>query len=186
MMTRKVSTSSIKPSLLWFRRLVVALVLFFIAQTGWGQTSYIWTGNAGDGSWGNAENWDPNSGVPGAGDTVYIIDGSTITLAANTTIQNLKIANNDDIATLNLANHTLTINGTLNLGTEDDNETLEEHRQKQGKLNIRTDLPKTSVSIGTFDLGNFGDIFQIQVIITKILSGFLEELTKRKNHQKNC
>ena len=157
MMTRKVSTSSIKPSLLWFRRLAVALVLLFAAQAGWGQTSYIWTGNAGDGSWGNAENWNPNSGVPGAGDTVYIIDGSTITLAANTTIQNLKIANDNATAILDLANHTLSINGTLNLGTETENAPYGTYSDMQGMLRLRSDLPVASVSIGTFDLGNNGD-----------------------------
>ncbi len=132
MMTRKVSKASGRESLKLFRRLAVALVLLFAAQGVWGFT-YIWTGTDGNGEWNTPGNWtsrDGGTSYPTTGDTVYIINGPTITLTADTTIQNLKIANNDDTATLDLANQTLTINGTLNLGTENDDDTLDKDEQK--------------------------------------------------------
>ena len=64
----------------WVTR--VAALLFFTSPT-W---AAIYTA-AGNSQWGNASAWSP-AGVPGAGDTVNIPDGITITLNQNVTIGN--------------------------------------------------------------------------------------------------
>ena len=166
MMTRKVSISSVKASLLWLRRLAAALILFFAAQGVWGQTTYIWTGaDVNDNNWSTAGNWrtvnidgngnitnvaNPATTVPGldANDVAYIIDNSTITLTGNVTINRLRIANYANpaaAATLNLGTNTLSI-GTLNLGNGN-NATTNNILQMRGDLS----LSNGTVIIGVFD-----------------------------------
>ena len=177
-MTRKVSKASGRESLKLFRHLAVALVLFLVAQAGWGQTTYYWVG--GNGNWTDEAHWNTQangngtnapSGGPVAADTVYIIDGSTITLAANTTIQNLRIANYNATATLNLAGNSLVISDTLNLGTGND-ATTNNYNAMQGRLVICSNT-NASVSMATFDICDDGDNYlELQKISCEISTNY--------------
>ena len=40
--------------------------------------TYVWTNTAGDSDWNNQANWDPNTGVPSAGDTASFTKNATI------------------------------------------------------------------------------------------------------------
>ena len=165
-MTQKVSKSSIKPSLFKLRRLVLAIVFLFVAHGVWGQTTYIWTGaDVNDNNWSTPGNWrtvnideygnvtnveNPATSVPGsnAGDVAYIIDNSSITLTAYTSINTLRIANYADpaaAATLNLGTYTLSI-GTLDLGTGN-NATTDNILSMRGDLS----LSNGTVTVETFD-----------------------------------
>jgi len=175
MMTRKVSISSVKASLKMFRHLAFAFVFLFAAWGAWGET-YYWVGKGADNKWTTNKNWDTNpngEGVdayPGENDIVYIIDGSTITLTANTTIQNLNIANQNNKATLNLAGNSLEID-TLNLGTGN-NATTYNYNQMQGMLIICSNTNQ-SVSVKTFDICDAGNNYlELQNISCEIQDNY--------------
>ncbi len=46
-----------------------------------GAGTYVWTNDNGDSDWNNQANWDPNTGVPSAGDTASFTKSATITSA---------------------------------------------------------------------------------------------------------
>jgi hypothetical protein len=74
--------------------------------------SAVWTG-AQDGVWTNPNNWSPPS-VPVTGDSLLIqAGGANPTLAANTTVKAIYIA---DGATLNTGGFTLTVTGNMSAG----------------------------------------------------------------------
>ena len=92
MITHKVSKISGRESLKLFRRLAVAIVLFLIAQMGWGET-YYWTGAAGDGKWSTSGNWNTapdgtgttlESGYPNGYDNVRFPKGAEINVDVTT------------------------------------------------------------------------------------------------------
>ena len=72
-------------------------------------TSYTWTGQALDGQWADAGNWNP-SGVPGAGDSATISLPQTVTVPASTTVQNLTVSGQGT----GLSGGSLTITGSFN------------------------------------------------------------------------
>ena len=112
MMTRKVSKTSVKASLLKIRRLTLAIGLFFIVQAGWSAT-YYWVGEA-SGDWGTASNWNTaldksgTSAVPTSTDIVYIGKTATIDIGtSNIAVAGLSLANNGQYYSF-----TVTITGT--------------------------------------------------------------------------
>lgn len=72
-------------------------------------TSYTWTGNAFDGQWTTAGNWNPN-GVPGPGDSATIGIAESVNLQTSTSVQNLTISGQG----AGLNNGSLTITGSFN------------------------------------------------------------------------
>ena len=123
-MTQKVSKSSIKVSLFKLRSLLAALVLFFLAQGAWGQTTYTWTGAAGDNLWNTAGNWrtateNPATTIPGnnASDIVNIVSGVNIQLGNAVTIDKLLIPNpngqTDSFTVTLTGNYLLTVSSLI-------------------------------------------------------------------------
>jgi uncharacterized repeat protein (TIGR02543 family) len=80
------------------------LLVFSLCQPVFAEGNVTWTGNAGDGSWHSADNWNPEQ-VPGNGDLVTIPDSSDVEYSSGETYVRLDCAGN------------LTVSGgTLKLG----------------------------------------------------------------------
>ena len=73
-------------------------------------TSYTWNGTTN--LWGSASNWIPNTGTPGANDSVIIPSGKSAypLLTANLTVQDLTIQSG---GSLDIASREVTVNGTF-------------------------------------------------------------------------
>ena len=53
--------------------LAVWFLVIFVSASAWAQVDYYWVGAPGlPQDWGTATNWNPNTAVPGAGDTAYL------------------------------------------------------------------------------------------------------------------
>jgi hypothetical protein len=87
-----------------------AVVRVIAPSTGGGVVSWI---KNGSGDWSNPANWSP-ARVPAAGDTVRIEQGGdyTVTLDADATIARLVLDGTTDIASLDVGDRTLTVDGT--------------------------------------------------------------------------
>jgi len=86
--------------------LAIQMVIPSVARAA---TSYTWTGNAFDGQWTSAGNWNPN-GVPGAGDSATIGVAENITMPASTTVASLTLSGQGTA----LSGGSLTITGSFN------------------------------------------------------------------------
>ena len=135
-MTQKVSKSSVKASLLKFRRLVLALVFLFAAQGVWGET-YTWTGDYST-DWNNEDNWEDSFGTsalnyPNSTDDVVTIpsgcsDYPVITNGKSFSVKSLSIETGASLiinsnGTLTVEdtptiNGSLTVNGTFEINDD--------------------------------------------------------------------
>lgn len=124
------------------------LVLLFILQFGFSQTSYVWNGSTST-AWNTATNWTPN-GIPGgnAGDNVTIVTGgNNCILNATTSITNLTITS----GVLNLGGFTLNVTGvgTCNGGSS-----------TNGTLNFTgTTLTFAGTTFGAVVNANVSDVY---------------------------
>ena len=112
MITHKVSKTSGRESLKLFRRLAVAIVLFFVAQAGWAQSTYYWVGGGADNNWTTVGNWSTSeggaagTGYPGdtesvTNDEVHIYGDVEVTIASNISIGKLLIDSGTNSLTSN-------------------------------------------------------------------------------------
>ncbi|NLB55915.1 MAG: hypothetical protein GX811_09160, partial [Lentisphaerae bacterium] len=119
-----------------------------------------WTGAAGDGLFGNANNWYPKS-VPGATDMVRIVENKHVTISESVTIHSLIMGCGLQNAEMS-ANAKITVLNNLYLLP---NSTLALNRPSEVDGNIvvfnganLTHSPNTSVEINKLDLKIGGDI----------------------------
>jgi hypothetical protein len=97
-------------------RMLLAVAFFvFIGQSGWGQTTYTWSG--GNSAWTTTTNWTPTRTTPATTDILIFNSGTTVTVTAvpTQTIGKLQVSAS---TTVNLqsgaASNILTIGGGAN------------------------------------------------------------------------
>ena len=125
-MTRKVSISSVKASLLWLRRLAAGLILLFAAQGVWGYT-YNWQGISND--WSNLNNWyvyetgANATTLPGTADTIIIpVTGNNPEITGDVTINPGSLSFGNDTVRI-LISGSLTLDGNFTLSNIDTDST---------------------------------------------------------------
>jgi hypothetical protein len=77
------------------KSLIFALLIFGCSSEA--QTTYTWTGNASapanNQDWGTPQNWSPNTGFPGAGDTAVIGGNKTVQVNSAITVDTVSLGN---------------------------------------------------------------------------------------------
>ena len=101
---------SMKPSL--NKLMITVLAVGGLAATGFADDPKVnpWNGQAGDGKWATAGNW--NEGVPAAGQRAVITGGNTVTVSSETPATGSIVVGNGTAATLDMTGGKLTAETT--------------------------------------------------------------------------